>query len=753
MTRRSPTQPPILETKLQPPRMRDGLVSRQRLVDRLRSGRRNKLTLVCAPAGYGKTTLLGQWDAEDRATTPFVWLSLDEADADPVTLWNQIIVGLRLVYPPAGAASADALTAGPAAIAPVVVPLLINELVDAPELVVILEDWHLLRNPLCDETMRVFVEHSPPAVHVVISSRADPGLPLARLRAHGDLAELRAEQLRLSVDESRELFERADVTLETEDVERLTGRTEGWVAGLHLASIALREQSDTSAFVEAFSGDSRHVVDFLAEDVLAAVPAAMRTFLVRTSILESLSASLCDAVLDRSDSASVLSDIDHANLFLVSVDATRHVYRYHQLFKSMLREELELVEPALVPSLHARASAWFEEHGYLEASIDHAIASRDAARASDLVTLHAREYWSSGRTATLLRWLDALSWPEAVDDPQLAVIRAAVFGLAGRPAEELERWLEVAERGVRPGPMANGVHSLESGIALVRSIYLTRGLEAASESALRALELEPADSVWRRQALAALGQALYLLGHSDRARPALEEARRLPDAPGQAPGAALVLAYLAFLELDADRAAPAERLALDAVALLEGRHITGGPALANPLLALGGAYMSGPDAHGAVAHLERAAALTAPLKPNYWSVHALLRLADARHRLGAAAEAREALETARAELEALPDAGMLGPLLVAKEDVLHGRRRREGFLGEELSESELRVLRLLVEGRSLREVARDLFLSLNTVKTHRRTIYRKLGANTREEAIERAAELGIPAPEAVESPG
>jgi LuxR family maltose regulon positive regulatory protein len=728
-------------------------VRRERLLERLRDGRGRHLTLVCAPAGYGKTTLLVQWEAEDRERTPFVWLSLEEGDADPVHLWNQIIVGLHQAHQPIGRESAGALTAGPLAIAPVAIPRLINELVDAPPLVLVLEDWHVLRNPVCDDSMRAFVEHAPAALQVVISSRSDPGIPLARLRAHDDLAEVRAQHLRLSADESHEVLRRADLRLGEEDIERLTDRTEGWAAGLHLASIALRDQPDPSAFVEAFSGDSRHVLDYLAQDVLGAVSSDIRTFLLRTSILKTLSGPLCDAVLERTGSAGVLDEIEHANLFLVAVDEPRHVYRYHQLFATMLRRELELLEPDAIPELHARASVWFEEHGSLEASVGHAIASRDVGRASDLVTKHARDYWSSGRIATLVRWLDALSWPEAQSDPQLAVVRAAALGLTGHPSDDLERWLDVAARGSREGALANGMHSIESAVALSRSIYLTRGLEAATVAARRALELESVRSVWRRQALGALGQALYLLGRPDEARGPLEEARRLPDAQGQAPGAALVLAYLAFLALDEGRADAAEKIARDALALLEERQVTGGPALANPQLALAGAYMLGADAHGAVTELERAAALSAPLRPSYWHAHALLRLADGRHRVGHAAEAREALEAARAELSALPDAGMLPALLADKEELLNGRRRREGFLGETLSESELRVLRLLVEGRSLREVSKELFLSHNTVKTHRRTIYRKLGVSTRKEALERATELGLAVPTSVESPG
>ena len=744
----------ILETKLQAPRVRPNLVPRQHLVERLREGRGRRLTLVCAPAGYGKTTLLGQWHAEDREETPFAWLSLDREDADPVKLWNQLVFGLHGVHARAGTSSTEALSAGALAIVPVAIPLLVNELADAPPLVLVVEDWHVVRNPLCDEAMSAFVEHAPESLQVVISSRSDPGLPLARLRAHGDLSEVRAEQLRLTPGESRELFRRGGVELEDDDAQRLTSRTEGWAAGLHLASIALREKPDPSAYVDAFSGDTRHVLDYLARDVFDAVSPQMREFLLRTSILDGLSAELCDWVLEASDSDAMLVEIEQANLFLVSVDESRRLYRYHHLFARMLQRELALLHPKDVPRLHARASTWFEERGYVEQAIGHAIESRDIGRASDLVTLHARAYWTSGRVATLTRWLDALSWPEALADAQLAVIRATLLGLSGNPPDALERWIQVAETAGSPSvPLANGLHSRESAIALLRSLFLTKGLEVGRTSAERAIELEPPESVWRRQALAALGQSLYLLGRGEEARVPLEEARRLPDAPGQAPSAALVLSYLAFLELDLGRARPAERLALDAIALLEERHIGGGPAAANPYLALGGALMLSTDGHGAVDHLEHAVALSAPLSPSYWHAHALLRLAAARHRVGQEEEARQALEAARSEVEALPDAGMLEGLLAEKEDTLHARRRREGFLGDALSESELRVLRELAAGRSLREVAKELFLSLNTVKTHRRTIYRKLGVTTREEALARAAELGAPDLELSESPG
>ena len=746
-------KPPIIETKLQPPRMREGLVPRSHLVERLRDGRSRRLTVVCAPAGYGKTTLLAQWHAEDRGVTPFAWLSLDSGDGDPIRLWNQILFALHGAHAPAGVESSEVLTAGPLAIEPVAIPLLVNELADAPPLVLVLEDWHVVRNPLCDQTMRVFVEQAPENVQVVISSRADPALRLARLRAHDDLVEVRAEQLRLSAGESGELFRSGGIELEPDDVQRLTARTEGWAAGLHLAAIALRDRPDPRAYVETFSGDTRHVLDYLARDVFDAVPPELRDFLLRTSILERLTAPLCDWLLERADSAAVLAEIEHASLFLVSLDETGDAFRYHQLFARMLQRELALVDPGAPTVLHERASAWFESQGEALSAIDHAISARDVRRASDLITALARELWASGQVATLVRWLDRLSWPEANSDPQLALVRATVLGFTGHPPEMLERWIAVAEAGRHDGPLANGLRSLESGAALLRGMFLTRGLSTAEIEAARALELEPDGSSWRRQALAAYGQTLYLLGDGDGARAALEDARRIPDPGAHAPGFALVLSYLALLEADRGRARPAERLARDVIALLEERHLGSSPAAANPELALGAALKLTTDGHGAVDHLERAAALSEPLRPGYWHVHALVRLADGRRHVGDHAGALLAVEAARSELELLPDAGMLEAMLGAVETRLQERRRREGFLGEPLSESELRVLHEMAAGQSLGEIAKHLFLSVNTVKSHRRTIYRKLGVTTREAALERAVELALAQERVTESPG
>jgi LuxR family maltose regulon positive regulatory protein len=733
----------LLRSKLAPPATPTGIAPRGQLLDRLREGRGRRLTLVCAPAGYGKTTVLAQWLETDRERTPFVWLSADEGDADPVRLWSHLIAALEAVHPRVGTASFDALRAGPSTLESVVLPLLIDELSDAPPSVLVVDDWHLVRSTVCDESMRILLERGPPAVQIVLSSRSDPNLPVGRWRVHGELSEVRAADLQLSHAEAGSFLREVDVDLAPDDIELLTERTEGWAAGLSVASILLRREPDAHAFVLDFAGDSRHLLEYLSDDVLASTDDEMREFLIRASVLDELSGAACDAVLETHDSAAMLAEIERLNLFLVPLDRHGETYRFHRLFADVLRRELARTHPEVVAQLHSRASVWFEAQRDVESAVGHAISGRDLVRASDLVTLHWQSLANEGRLATLARWLDELSWPEATAEPQLALIRASLAAQTAQPADEIERWLAVAAAGSHPGPLANGVASLESGVAMLRGLYLTRGVAAAVTAASRSRELERPGSGWRRQTLIGLGQALYLQGKADEARAPLVEAQRLPRADDHAPAAANVLAYLALVELDAGDIASAQRHAGSSRELLESHGLSESYVATNTHIALGGIHAAGADAHAAAEELELAVRLSAPARPSYWHAHALLRLASARHKLGDPDAAREALELARVDLETLPDPGMLSALAETVDAELSAPPRHEGFYGEPLSEAELRVLSLLVAGRSVSEVARELYLAPTTVKTHRRTIYRKLGVKSRQEAIARATELDL----------
>ena len=738
----APRAPYIVATKLRPPHVSDALLQRPDLVQRLRSGRERTLTLVCAPAGYGKTTLLAQWAATDAKLNAFSWVSLDAMDSDPARLWGHVITALQDVHGRAGQRSLAAFAAGPKAITETALPLLIEELADCPRVVIVLEDWHNVEGRACEETIGMFVDRAPSAVQVVMSTRHDPPLPIARLRANGDLTEIRARDLSVSPDEAAKLLREVDVRLTTRDVQKLTERTEGWLAGLCLAGIVIKEHADPQHFVDEFSTGSRDIFDYLARDVVATASRDLRDFMTHSSVLERLSAPLCDAVLERADSGFMLAEIERSNLFLVPLDATGTEYRYHHLFAAVLNRQLETLDPGAVPRLHARASQWFKEHGDVERAVDHAIASKDLMRSSTLVLHAAVPLLSVGRMTTVNRWLDALAWPEAQDDRELAAVRALSARLSGQGRDEVERWLRVAENGPDYGPLSNGITSMRSVVAMISSTYLSRGITDAERGARFVLETEPARSEWRYAGLVPLGQALFLEGRHEEARAPLEEARTLPGTRHRAT-TILALAYLSLIELaqgDVDRA---EMLARDGIALAEEIGHAATSAAANPHLALGCALMSGTDLHAALEHLERAVELAATEESSYWHAHANIHLAAARHRLGDASGARDSLSRARAELDELPDAGMLGELYWKTNDALDHRARHEGFLGEELSDAERRVLDLLLDGLSVAQVASELWLSPNTVKTHRRSIYRKLGARTRQEMIERAAEAGI----------
>ena len=541
---------PLVAAKFRPPLAHEALIERPWLIDRLREGRDTTLTLVCAPAGYGKSRLLAQWEAADRDRTPFVWLSLDSNDSDPVRLWMHVIAGLHGIHGRVGAKCSRALAAGPSALSETVLPVLIDELADAPRLVLVLDDWHLVRNPLCDETLAEFVERSPTVVQLVVSSRSEPGLPTGRLRAHGELTEIRARHLRVSPEETLELFRLADVDVSPEDVRRISERTEGWLAGIHLALLRIRDELDPNAFVASFAGDTRQVLAYLQEDVLASADPEIRNFLVRTSVLERLSAPLCDAVLETSGSAAMLDEISRQNLFLARLDETGSEYRYHQLFAAMLRQELETTDAAAAPRLHARRIALARGAGDIEEAVTHAIESKDVDRASMLVTRASIPLLSIGRGGTVTRWLEALSWRGAEADPQLGIVRALTAGMTGRGREEIESWLEVAADGPEEGPLANGISSLRSGVAMIRSLFLTRGIAEAERAAIFVLEHEPEGSPWRYAGLVPLGQALFLQGRYDEARAPLAEARALPGARRLA-STSVGMAYLALIELEA----------------------------------------------------------------------------------------------------------------------------------------------------------------------------------------------------------
>ncbi|MDQ1660013.1 MAG: hypothetical protein QOD41_5096, partial [Cryptosporangiaceae bacterium] len=401
---------PLVETKLYIPRLRRSLVARPRLSERLSRGSEARLTLVSAPAGFGKTTLLTAWLAASADEPRSVaWLSLEESDSQPGLFWTYAISALQTAVPGAGAGSLALLRSGQAPIE-TVLAILVNELSAVPnEIQLVLDDYHLADGPDIEAGMVFLLEHLPPHVHLVISSRADPALPLARLRARGELVEVRAAELRFTLDEATDyLNEVAGLDLTANDIAALEGRTEGWIAALQLAALSMRGRTDVASFIAGFAGDDRYIVDYLVEEVLRRQPGNVQSFLIQTSILDRLTGPLCDAVTAQDGGKAMLESLDRANLFVVPLDDSRRWYRYHHLFADVLRTHLLDERTGEAADLHRRASQWHDENGEPPAAVRHALSAGDVERAAGLVELAIPALLRNRQEATIRRWLDLL---------------------------------------------------------------------------------------------------------------------------------------------------------------------------------------------------------------------------------------------------------------------------------------------------------------------------------------------------------
>ncbi|MGH3148027.1 MAG: LuxR C-terminal-related transcriptional regulator, partial [Rubrobacter sp.] len=411
----------------------------------------------------------------------------------------------------------------------VVLPMLINDLTELRHRVVlVLDDYHCISETSCHESVAFFMEHLPDTVHLVLSTRTYPPLPLGRLRARGEMNEIRTEQLAFLEEEAASLMdEMLRLNIGYGDLRVLLDRTEGWPAGIYLAALSLREKNDTHAFVESFRGSGRYIVDLLGEEVLAALSERVRTFLLRTSILEKMSGPLCDAVLEKEGSGELLRELAHTNLFVVPLSEDGEWYRYHNLFADFLGYELSSTQPKIVPALHERASAWFEREGMVSPAIRHAIATGEYAQPGALIARHWFGHVATGQIATLERWLGALPENLVEEDAALALVKAWISAVSGL-REERERFLALAEGSSYEGRLPDGTASVESGVAIVRATFGYGGIQGMVEAARRAAALEP-ELTSPRAALIrfGLGSGLYLSGDTSRARKPLEEALEL----------------------------------------------------------------------------------------------------------------------------------------------------------------------------------------------------------------------------------
>ena len=513
---------PLVDTKLYAPKPRPGLVARAQLTEQLDRGAGSKLTLISAPAGFGKTTLLAEWLASSRsAERSIAWLSLDDADNEPATFWSYLITALQSAASGIGANALSLLAAvQPPPIATVLATVL-NELATVPQdVVLVLDDYHAVDAPEIQAGMTFLLEHLPSQAHLVIATRADPALPLARMRARGELVEIRAADLRFTPDAANAyLNEVMGLDLGASDVAVLEARTEGWIAALQLAALSMQGREDVAGFIASFAGDDRYIVDYLVEEVLQRQPEHVRSFLLQTSILDRLSGPLCDAVTDQEGGKAMLEALERGNLFLVALDDRRQWYRYHHLFADVLRARLQDEQPGHLHELHGRASEWHERAGERYQAIRHALAGDDFERAADLIELALPALRQTRAIATMRGWLQALPDELYRARPVLSVTYAGALMANGEVADvearlrDAERWLDAtADAGSGSGTGASGmvVVDEEAFRRLPATISIYRAAQAqglgdvvsAMTHARRALDLTSDDDHFERGAAA-----------------------------------------------------------------------------------------------------------------------------------------------------------------------------------------------------------------------------------------------------------
>jgi LuxR family transcriptional regulator, maltose regulon positive regulatory protein len=739
----------VLKPKLRAPLPRPEHVIRRRLLDLLRDALDFKLTIISAPTGYGKTTLLAHWRQVAEADLPFAWVSLDEQDNDPIRLWRHIVESLRRAVPEEEDFGADVLV-GLSAVGQKFVgttlPTLINELAElSDQVVLVLDDYQFVTEEDAHEAVAFFLEHIPENVHLVISSRSDPPLPLGRLRATGAMNEIRTEQFAFSEEEAGCLLnEKLGLDIGPDDLSALLERTEGWPAGIYLASLSLQNKEDKHAFIEAFRGSNRYIVGLLGEEVLAGLSEEVRQFLLETSVLRTMTGPLCDAVTGRDGSAWLLRELVASNLFVVLLDEQGEWYRYHHLFSELLLYELKSSRPDLVPVLRHRASVWLEDAGYFEGAIRQATEAKDYERAGLLVARHWYGYVVAGQRATVQRWLESLPEERITRDAALALVKAWIYALGGQ-REESSRYLGLARGIPHEGPLPDGTTSVESGAAILQASFAYGGVQAGVEAARLAAELEPVESSpWAAMTRFALGSGLYLSGNLAGARKPLEEALAL-SGDGERLVRMVTLSFLSFVATDEGHLEEAESLAREARALVESLRPHRIPQTSLASLALGRTLAERGRLEEAQEELESALSARrrfSGLSP--WpTLIGLLALAQVRATRGNRAEARAALAEARVILEDSPDAGVFPEFLERQERKLRARKPREGQLDGELTEREFDVLRLLQGELSTRQMAQSLFVAPSTVRTQVKSIYRKLGVSSRKQAVEAAHARGL----------
>ena len=726
----------MLEAKLRPPPARPEWVTRSRLVDELEKASQRPVILIAAPAGYGKTTAVTQWLASTSGPATTAWVSLDTADNDPVRLWTHIATALdragcviaRDIAGFVAAGSHDMLTA--------VVPKIIAGMAElASGVTLLIDDFHIVRSTACHAQIDFLIKHLPDQAHVVLITRADPTLRLGRLRAAGQLSEIRADDLAFDVAEAVSLLASDGVRLSTESMWELMRRTEGWPAGLYLAALSLTGRTDANDFIHHFTGTNRFIGDYLTEEVLSRQSEEVRNFILDMSIVQRFSAPLCEYMTGERQSARILRDLQHTNLFLIPLDAEEQWFRFHHLFGAVARSALETERPDRMAMLHGRAAEWLSENGYVDTAVEHALAADDSDHAAALVQASWLKYVDSGLGSTVRGWVRALRASVAADNVNTLVTASWMAALSG-DTEEMQRLLKQLNNAPNNAVLPDGTQSVESAVALIRSLFGFDGPVDMLTAAHRAAELEiDGNTRWYGAANTALGHASYVMGDLSTAVGILPRGAHSETAPAIIRVLAFAVLALAHAELGQhDRSFKAAQEAMEVV---ETRSMHALPQISLAFTAFGQSQAASGKLEEAMATLEHGLALRrkAPALSPWPPMHHLLVMARVAIMTGDLPLARQLLDEVSPMIRRYPQGmtAMIARLDAARKSL---RESQNGELRiEHLTAREIDILRKLATPQSVSQIASELYVSPNTVKTHTLSLYRKLGARSRSEAV------------------
>jgi LuxR family maltose regulon positive regulatory protein len=733
----------LLASKLLRPLARPGAIGRSSLVERLARGDRRPIVSVVAPPGYGKTTLLSQWaEANGQA---FAWVSVDEADNDPKVLLSYVAEALDAIEP-IDERVFDALASPSSSVPGSVVPRLSSAFSSMTSpVVLVLDDVHVLRNREGQAALSVLADHVPGGSRLALSGRAEPPLRIGRLRAEGKILEIGPSDLSLNHEEAASLLHNVGLRLGEDDVAELHRRTEGWSAGLYLAALYIKEGGQLGRAAVSFGGDDRFVSEYMESEFLARISQRQRAFLTQTAVLERMCGPLCDAVFEHSGTQAILADLAQSNLLLVPLDRRGEWYRYHHLFRDMLRAELHRLEPGLTPVLQSRAASWCLQNGLPEEALEYAMAAGDVDTVAGLAAVLAVAVYRGGRVATVQRWFGWLENHGGIKAHPIAAVMAALLSaLTGHPADA-ERWADAVDHWQYGDPARRADPGTEAWAALLRAVLSRRGLEHMRADAGEAARGFADQGVAEPGPALLQGIARFLSGDLDGGDACLEDAASVAAATGAADVLVTALCERSLIAMARGEWDRAEVLATQAriplrEAGVEESYVTPLACAAQARIALHRG-----DVPAARQHLVMAQRLRPVLTyaVPHLAVQARIELARAHLALADLPGARTLMREVDELLRRRPGLGTLAGQAQALRTQLSKERGSAAPGASALTDAELRLLPLLATHLTFSEIGQELFLSPNTIKTQAGSIYRKLGASTRSQAVTRARELGL----------